>query len=74
MYEDYGRARDEMFEATHAKHAPWFVVDFGDQRRGRLNLIRHMLDQVSRRRGPGEAAEVAAAQGESPRRRSSRGR
>ena len=45
-YEDYGRARDEMFEATHTKHAPWVVVDFGDQRRGRLNLIRHLLDQV----------------------------
>jgi polyphosphate kinase 2 len=45
-YEDYGRARDAMFEVTHTKHAPWFVVDFNDQRRGRLNLIRHLLDQV----------------------------
>ena len=45
-YEEYGRARDEMFKATHTKHAPWFVVDFNDQRRGRLNLIRHLLDQV----------------------------
>jgi len=45
-YEDYGRARDEMFKATHTKYAPWVVVDFGDQRRGRLNLIRHLLDQV----------------------------
>ena len=46
MYEEYGRARDAMFEATHTKHAPWFVVAFDDQRRGRLNLIRHLLDQV----------------------------
>jgi polyphosphate kinase 2 len=45
-YVEYGKARDEMFKATHSRHAPWFVVDFGDQRRGRLNLIRHLLDQI----------------------------
>jgi polyphosphate kinase len=45
-YTEYGRARDAMFEATHTKHAPWYVVDFNDQRRGRLNLIRHFLDHV----------------------------
>jgi len=45
-YVDYGRARDAMFEATHTKNAPWFVVNFNDQRRGRLNLVRHLLDHV----------------------------
>ncbi len=45
-YADYGRARDAMFEATHTKVAPWHVVDFNDQRRGRLNLIRHLLDRI----------------------------
>jgi hypothetical protein len=35
-----------MFAATHTKYAPWYVVDFNDQRRGRLNLIRHLLDHV----------------------------
>jgi polyphosphate kinase 2 len=45
-YVAYGRARDAMFRATHTKHAPWTVVDFNDQRRGRLNLIRHLLDHV----------------------------
>jgi len=45
-YAEYGQARDTMFKATHTRHAPWVVVDFGDQRRGRLNLIRHMLDQI----------------------------
>ncbi|HQY28445.1 MAG TPA: polyphosphate kinase 2 [Burkholderiaceae bacterium] len=51
-YADYGRARDAMFEATHTKHAPWFVVNFDEQRRGRLNLIRHLLDQVPDRKVP----------------------
>ena len=45
-YEDYGRARDRMLQATHTAHAPWALVDFNDQRRGRLTLIRHLLDQL----------------------------
>jgi polyphosphate kinase 2 len=45
-YADYARARDEMFEHTHTEHAPWWVVDMNDQRRGRLNLIRHLLDAL----------------------------
>ncbi len=45
----YGKARDVMLEATHAAHAPWFVVDFNDQRRGRLNLISHLLKQLPER-------------------------
>jgi polyphosphate kinase len=45
-YEEYGRARDAMFRATHRKYAPWAVVDFNDQRRGRLTLVRHLLDHL----------------------------
>ena len=45
-YADYTTARTAMLEATHTKHAPWTLVDFNDQRRGRLKLIRHLLDAV----------------------------
>jgi polyphosphate kinase 2 (PPK2 family) len=45
-YADYGRARDEMLAATHTRRAPWALVDFNDQRRGRLTLIRHLLDHL----------------------------
>lgn len=45
-YKEYGQARDAMLEATHTKHAPWTLVDFNDQRLGRLTLIRHLLDQL----------------------------
>jgi len=45
-YRDYGKARDEMLTATHSKKAPWTIIDFNDQKRGRLNLIRHLLDQL----------------------------
>ena len=42
-YEAYTRAREAMLEATHTRHAPWTLVDFNDQRRGRLSMIRHWL-------------------------------
>lgn len=45
-YREYGEARDAMLEATHSAHAPWTLVDFNDQRLGRLTLIRHLLDQL----------------------------
>jgi polyphosphate kinase len=57
-YVDYGKARDAMFEATHTKHAPWYVVDFNDQRRGRLNLIRHLLDHAPDSRLPDEPIDL----------------
>ncbi|WP_243039390.1 polyphosphate kinase 2 [Dyella sedimenti] len=47
-YTEIGHLRDVMIERTHRPHAPWFVVDFNDQKRGRINLIRHMLEQVPR--------------------------
>ena len=45
-YEAYGLARDRMLQATHKRHAPWTLVDFNDQRRGRLKLIRHLLEAL----------------------------
>ncbi|MFM5894077.1 MAG: polyphosphate kinase 2 [Novosphingobium sp.] len=45
-YDDYTVAREAMLAATHAKAAPWTLVDFNDQRRGRLTLIRHLLDRL----------------------------
>jgi polyphosphate kinase len=45
-YAEYGRARDAMLAATHTKAVPWTLVDFNDQRRGRLTLIRHLLDRL----------------------------
>jgi polyphosphate kinase len=35
-----------MLKATHTAHAPWTLVDFNDQRRGRLTLIRDLLDRL----------------------------
>ena len=43
---DYCRARDAMFAATDTAWAPWFVVDNDDKKRGRLNIITHLLSQI----------------------------
>jgi polyphosphate kinase 2 len=43
---DYARARDDMFAATDTVWAPWHVVRTDDKRRGRLNLITHLLSHV----------------------------
>lgn len=45
-YDDYTTAREAMLAATHTPHAPWTIVDFNDQRRGRLTLIRDLLSRV----------------------------
>ncbi len=45
-YDDYTTARDAFFKVTHSKHAPWFVVDANDQKRARLNMITHLLEQL----------------------------
>jgi polyphosphate kinase len=45
-YAQYTAARHAMLKATHSTHAPWTLVDFNDQRRGRLALIRHLLASV----------------------------
>jgi polyphosphate kinase 2 len=51
-YAEYGRARDVMLKATHTDKAPWILVDFNDQRLGRLTMIRHLLDQIPDRKVP----------------------
>jgi polyphosphate kinase 2 len=58
-YVEYGRVRDAMFKVTHTERNRWHVVNFNDQRRGRLNLIRHWLDSVPVRRVPEEPLDLA---------------
>jgi hypothetical protein len=41
-----------MLKATHTRHAPWTLVDFNDQRLGRLTLIHHLLGHLPVRKVP----------------------
>ncbi|MBK8687681.1 MAG: polyphosphate kinase 2 [Betaproteobacteria bacterium] len=45
-WDDYTRARDEMFAATDSSWAPWFVARSEDKKRVRLNVISHLLKHV----------------------------
>lgn len=45
-YAAYTEAREAMLAATHTPQAPWTLVDFNDQRRGRLTLLRDLLDRL----------------------------
>ena len=58
-YADYTRAREAMLEATHTGHAPWTLVDFNDQKRGRLSLIRDLLDRLPDTKVPATKLEFA---------------
>lgn len=45
-WDDYTRARDEMFAASDTSWAPWYMARSEDKRRVRLNIISHLLQQV----------------------------
>lgn len=68
-YGDYTDAREKMLEATHTRHAPWTLVDFNDQKRGRLALIRNLLDRVPDKRVPEHCVEFPPLKGKAKKER-----
>ncbi|MET1154222.1 polyphosphate kinase 2 [Arthrobacter sp.] len=59
---DYSRARDAMFEATDTAWAPWYVANNDVKKRGRLNIITHLLSQVPYEPYPGLDVELPKRQ------------
>jgi polyphosphate kinase 2 len=43
---DYSRARDDMLRASDTAWAPWYLANTDDKKRGRLNIITHLLGRV----------------------------
>jgi len=43
---DYEKARDDMFRASDTSWAPWYIAHTDDKKRGRLNIITHLLSQI----------------------------
>ena len=62
-WDEYGRARDEMFAATDTSWAPWFVAHSDDKKRARLNVITHLLGQVAYKPAEAEAGHTPRTQG-----------
>jgi len=51
-WDDYSRARDEMFKASDSSWAPWYVVRSDHKRRARLNAIKHILGRIPYKSAP----------------------
>jgi polyphosphate kinase len=64
-WEDYSRAKDDMFNHTDIKQAPWWVVQADVKKHARLNCIAHLLDQFDYTDATPEPVEL----GERPPRR-----
>jgi polyphosphate kinase len=45
-WEEYSRAKDEMFLHTDIPEAPWYVVESEDKRRARINMIAHLISTI----------------------------
>jgi polyphosphate kinase 2 len=45
-WDEYSRARDEMFSATDTPWAPWYIARSDDKRKARLNIIEHLLSRI----------------------------
>ena len=45
-WEDYSRAKDEMFVHTDIPEAPWYVVESENKRNARLNMMAHLLSTI----------------------------
>ena len=43
---EYSKAKDDMFDHTDIKQAPWFVVNSDIKKHARINCISHLLDQI----------------------------
>ncbi len=65
-WEEYSKAKDEMFAATDSKPSPWYVVEADDKKRARLNCIHHLLSMIRYR-------DLTAAPVKLPQRRKSKG-
>ena len=45
-WQEYSKAKDEMFAHTDVDFSPWIVVPSDDKKRARLNAIAHILTSV----------------------------
>jgi polyphosphate kinase 2 (PPK2 family) len=45
-WDEYTRARDDMFAATDTPWAPWYVALSDDKRKLRLNVLSHILSCI----------------------------
>jgi polyphosphate kinase 2 len=57
-WEDYTRAKEEMFARTNIPEAPWHIVEGNDKKRARLDCIHHLLTLIPYGDVPHETIEL----------------
>ncbi|MCC0030316.1 MAG: polyphosphate kinase 2 [Brucellaceae bacterium] len=53
-WEQYTKAKEEMFARTNIPEAPWYIVEGNDKKRARLNCIDHLLSLFPYEEVPGD--------------------
>jgi polyphosphate kinase 2 len=46
-WEDYSKAKDAMMFHTDTNDAPWTIIRSDDKKRGRINCLRHFLNELN---------------------------
>jgi polyphosphate kinase len=59
---DYSRAKDEMIMSTDTSWAPWYIVDSNNKKKARLNIIRHILNEIPYKKTPHKKVELPKRQ------------
>ena len=57
-WDDYTKARDDMFAASDTAWAPWYVASSEDKKRVRLNIISHLLSRIPYEAPPREKVKL----------------
>ena len=57
-WEQYTKAKEEMFERTSIAEAPWYIVEGNDKKRERLNCMEHILSRIPYREIPHEKVDL----------------
>jgi polyphosphate kinase len=57
-WEQYTKAKEDMFERTSIPEAPWFIVEGNDKKRARLNVMAHLLSQMPYKEVPHTPIEL----------------
>ena len=45
-WDEYSKAKDNMFEHTDTQFSPWYVVESDNKKKARINCINHILNQI----------------------------
>ena len=57
-WDDFTKARDDMFATTDTAWAPWYVARSEDKKRVRLNIITHLLSRIPYEAPPREKVKL----------------